>query len=298
MGVLRAIGGSLDSVLQEQWKEVFCCDALDEETMLLRAKKRVSERSGNTRADDRVVTNGSLLIVADGQAVIVLSQGKIVDVCTEPGAHVFTDPTHPGGLRGFFRDVGERIAFGGGDVQPLTHRVYYINTKECPGNRFQTPGPIPLHLGDERLSLGMDVSVQCAGTYAFRITDPVAFYRAITGNMEGTYPKSRLLAPLESLLLTALQTDLSAQVRGGLRPSLLPTFAGAISDFVRARFTALTEEKYGIQIVSLAIDTLEVRDLARISELQAHAALQDPEQRTAHLAGAAADAMQTAAKNE
>ena len=295
MGILSAVGASLKNVLQEQWREVFFCDALDENTLLVRARKQVSARSGNTQQDDRIVSDGSVLFVADGQAVLVLSQGKVVDVCTAPGKHIFHDPTHPGGIAGFFRDVSDRIAFGG-DVQPRTHRVYYVNTKECPGNRFQTPAPIPLNLGDARLALDLDASVSCDGVYSFRITDPAVFYKAVSGNIEGAYTRIRLLSTLDSLLLTALQYELIAQVRGGIRPSALPECAVALAEAVRDRLTALTEPQYGIAIVSLAFGSLQVCDAAMIAALQAHATLQDPEMRTAHLAGAAADAMQSAAE--
>ena len=296
MGILYAAGSSLESVLQEQWREVFYCDALDDSLLMIRAQKRTSERSGNTRQNDRIVTNGSLLFVADGQAVIVLSQGKVIDVCTDPGAHRFEDKDRPGGVAGFFRSVGERIAFGGGDVQPVTHAVYYVNTRECMGNRFETPAPVPLALGDANIGLSIDASVQCGGTYSFRIVDPAVFYRAVTGNFPGTYERKRIVSQLETLLLTALQTGLGEQVQVGLRLSLLPAMAMLLSEAIRQKWSELTESKYGIQIVSLAIDSMHVLDAAKIAELQAHAVLQDPNAAKAHLAGATADAMQTAAK--
>ncbi len=296
MGIIRATLDAAHSVLQEQWKEAFFCDALDENVLMARGRKRISQSSANSRADDRVITNGSLLSVADGQAAVVVSMGKVIDVCTEPGPHIFVDENHPGGVKGYFRDVWSRIGFGGGDVQPITHAVYYINTKESVGNRFITPAPVPVALGDPALKLSLDASVLCQGVYSYRVADPAVFYRAVT-HLAGIYTRDRLHKQLEAELLAALQAALTALVKEGARPSDLPSLTPQLSERLQAEGDARFLPRFGLALVSVGISSLYVLDAKRIAELQAHAVLKDPAMAMAHLAGATAAAMQSAAQN-
>lgn len=297
MGLIKATLSAAKHVLEEQWREQFACDALGDKTLLVRGRKRIGARSANTRVDDGVLTNGSLLTVADGQAVIVVAQGKVVDVCTEPGAHLFEDPNHPGGLNGYVKDVWERVGFGGGDVQPIQHRVYYVNTKEITDNRFETPAPVPIRTGDAAIGLDLEASVLCRGVYSYRVTDPEKLYRALIGNIGDVYLCNRLNGQLHSRLLTALQTALFELTEEGIRPSQIPGCIPKLRELLRQRFTEQTQTQYGITIVSAAIEALYVVDAAMIQELQAHAVLKDPNMAMAYLAGAAAGAMQAAAAN-
>ncbi len=296
MGIIRATLDAAHSVLQEQWKEAFYCDALNETVLISRGRKRTGPRSANTRQDDRIITNGSLLSVADGQGVVVVSQGKVIDVCTEPGPHIFADENHPGGVKGYFRDVWQRIGFGGGDVQPITHAVYYVNMKESVGNRFITPAPVPVALGDASLGVSIDASVLCDGVYSYRITEPATFYRA-AHSVVGSITRDRLNRQIESELLGALQAALTTLVTEGMRPSDLPEAAPQLAERVQTALTAKILPRFGIEIASVGISSLYVLDAAMIAELQAHAVLKDPEMAMAHLAGATAAAMQSAAQN-
>ena len=85
MGLIKAITGSVGGVLADQWKEFFYCDALSADVLVRRGSKRISGRSSNTTGNDNVISNGSGIAVADGQCMIIVDQGKIVEVCAEPG---------------------------------------------------------------------------------------------------------------------------------------------------------------------------------------------------------------------
>lgn len=298
MGIIKAAAGAAKSVLAEQWKEYFSCNALGDDVLLKRGYKRVGKRSANTRKDDGIITNGSLIAVHDGQAVIVVSQGKIIDVCSEPGEHVFIDENHPGGIGGYFKDVLNRISFGGGDIQPLTHRLFYINLLEQTGNRFITPAPIPLRAGDDRIGISADLSLICGGVYSYRITDPSVFYRAVAGNAETVYTGRRIRKQIDSLLLTCLQTLVSGWYgEESPRPASIPEILPELREALRQALTRETGLHYGIEIVSIAFESFYLLDAGLIQELQAHAVLKDPALAIAYLAGKTADAMQTAAAN-
>ena len=298
MGIIKAAAGAAKSVLAEQWKEYFSCNALGDDVLLKRGYKRIGKNSANSRTDDGIITNGSLIAVHDGQAVIVVSQGKVIDVCAEPGEHVFIDEKHPGGVGGYFKDVLTRISFGGGNIQPLTHRVFYINILEQTGNRFVTPAPIPFRAGDSRIGIKADLSLICGGVYSYRIAEPSVFYRAVAGNAETIYTGRRIRKQIDSLLLTCLQTLVSEWYgEKAPRPSSIPEILPELSEMLRETLTQETASRYGIEIVSVAFDAFYLADAGLIQELQAHAVLKDPDLAIAYLAGKTADAMQTAAAN-
>lgn len=275
MGILRAVTSAADSVLQEQWLEAFFCDALNSETLIRRGTKRVGARSTNTRADDNVITNGSILSIADGQCVIVTAQGKVIDVCGEAGEHRFVDPNHTGGLGGYARDVWNRVGFGGGDVQPIRHRIYYVNTKECLGVRFDAPA-FPLAVKDDAIHAALDLSVQVGGVFSYRVKDPIALYRKVVGNIEGAYQRTELNGMLVAAVLAAIPEALAALTESGVRPYALAFHAPALRDALLDRLREPFLTNYGLEIGSLAFDTLIVTDRGALSGMQAAAVNRDP----------------------
>ena len=89
MGLIKAALGAAGGTLADQWKEFFYCDALDQDVLVVKGQKRISNRSSNTKGNDNIISNGSGIAVADGQCMIIVEQGKVVEVCAEPGQ--FTD---------------------------------------------------------------------------------------------------------------------------------------------------------------------------------------------------------------
>ena len=137
MGLIRAALGAAGGVLADQWKEYFYCDALPANVLAVKGQKRAGARSSNTRGSDNIITSGSVIAVANGQCMMIVEQGKIVDVCAEPGEYTYDASTEPsifaGGLNrdnimNVLSTVGKRFTFGG--EAPKDQRVYYFNTKE------------------------------------------------------------------------------------------------------------------------------------------------------------------------
>ena len=89
MGLIKAATGAAGGTLADQWKEFFYSDSLDNDTLMVRGKKRTDRRSSNTKGHDNVITNGSGIAVADGQCMMIVDQGKIVEVCAEPGEYTY-----------------------------------------------------------------------------------------------------------------------------------------------------------------------------------------------------------------
>ena len=209
MGLIRAALSSVSGVLSDQWKEYFYCEAIPADVLALKGKKRTA---GNNRGSDNVISNGSVIAVADGQCMMIVEQGKIVDLCAVAGEYVYDISTEPSVFAGgdladnlmeVFKNIGKRFTFGGDT--PKTQRIYYFNTKEITGNKYGTPSPVPFRVVDAHANIDMDIAIRCFGEYSYRITNPLLFYTNVCGNIEEPYTRSRLDSQLKSELLTALQ---------------------------------------------------------------------------------------------
>lgn len=222
MGLIKAATGAVGSVLGDQWKEYFYCDALAADVLAVKGRKRTSARSSNTKGADNIISSGAVIAVADGQCMLIVEQGKVVELCAEPGEFIFDASTEPtlfaGGslaknIGDVFRNMGKRFTFGG--EAPKDQRVYYINTKELIGNKYGTPSPVPFRVVDRNIGLDVDISIRCFGEYSYRVTNPILFYTNVCGNVQADYTREALDGQLKSELLTALQAGVCAHFRHG-----------------------------------------------------------------------------------
>ena len=306
MGLIKAALGSAGGVLADQWKEFFYCDALPADVLVTKGQKRASGRSSNTRGSDNIITNGSVIAVADGQCMLIVEQGKVVDVCAEPGEYTYDTSTEPSLFCGdlsqtipeVMKDIGKRFAFGG--EAPRDQRVYYFNTRELVGNKYGTPSPVPFRVVDRNVGLDMDITIRCIGEYSYRVTNPVLFYTNVCGNVESAYTRREIDGQLKSELLTALQPAFAKISDMGIRYSALPGHTQELADALNEVLSRKWGQLRGVEIVSLGVSGIKAsdEDEAMIKELQRNAAFRDPTMAAAHMVGAQASAVQSAAKNE
>ena len=305
MGLIKAGAGALGSTLADQWKEFFYCDAIDKDTLVVKGVKRVSSRSSNTRGSDNIISNGSGIAVADGQCMIIVEQGKIVEVCAEPGQFTYDTSTEPSIFAGSlgqsildtFKLIGKRFTFGGDTGKD--QRVYYFNTKEIVDNKFGTANPIPFRVVDSNIGLDLDTSVRCNGVYSYKLTNPLLFYTNVCGNVEQDYSREEIDSQLKTEFISALQPAFSKLSEMGMRPNQIPAHAEELSQLMNETLTRKWGEIRGISVVSIAMNpiTLPEEDAKAIKELQRSAVMRDPTMAAANLVGAQADAMRTAAGN-
>lgn len=306
MGLIKAGLGAVGGVLADQWKEYFYCDALPADILIEKGMKRASGRSSNVRGSDNIITSGSVIAVADGQCMMIVEQGKVVDICAEPGEYVYDASTEPsifsGGLSetvpAVFKNIGKRFTFGG--EPPKDQRVYYFNIKEIPGNKYGTPSPVPFRVVDGNIGLDMDISIRCFGEYSYKLTNPILFYTNVSGNVEEAYDRSMIDEQLKSELLTALQPAFAKISAMGIRYSALPGHTLELANALNEVLSEKWSELRGVEIVSFGVSSVKASDEDEnmIKELQRNAALRNPNMAAAHLLGAQAAAMQDAAKNE
>lgn len=305
MGLIKAGMGALGGTLADQWKEFFYCEAMDKDTMVTKGKKRTGSRSSNTKGNDNIISNGSVIAVADGQCMMIVEQGKIVEVCAEPGEFKYDTSTEPSiftgslgeSIKETFKTIGKRFTFGGDTGKD--QRVYYFNTKELVDNKFGTPNPIPFRVVDSRIGLDVDVSVRCSGVYSYKIADPLLFYANVCGNVQEDYERSELDSQLKTEFISALQPAFGKLSDLELRPNQIVSHNTELEDAMNIALSAKWGELRGLKVVSIALGsvTLPQEDAEMIKQLQRAAVLQNPNMAGAALAGAQADAMKTAASN-
>ena len=304
MGLIQAALSSAGTVLADQWKEYFYCDALDSSVLVVKGKKKVSGLSSN-RGSDNIISNGSVVAVADGQCMIIVDNGKIAELCAEPGEFRYDASTEPSIFAGdlgssileVFKVLGKRFTFGG--EIPKDQRVYYFNTKELIGNKYGTPSPIPFRVVDQRAGIDIDIAIRCFGEYSYRIANPILFYTNVCGNVSSAYTRDQLDNQLKTELLTALQPAFAKISEKGIRYSSLPGHTTEIADALNEVLSAKWRDLRGLEVVSFGVSSVKANeeDEKLLKELQRNAAYRDPTLAGAAIIGAQAQAMQDAANN-
>lgn len=305
MGLIKAAIGAVGGTLADQWKEFFYCESIPKDTLVVKGQKRVSGRSSNTKGHENIISNGSGVAVADGQCMIIVEQGKVVEFCAEPGEYTYDKSTEPSifsgnlgeSIKKVFATIGKRFTYGGDTAKD--QRVYYFNTKEIVDNKFGTPNPIPFRVVDRNIGLDIDVSVRCSGVYSYKITNPILFYTNVCGNVSGEYTRDEIDSQLKTEFVSALQPAFAKISDMGIRPNALPGHAEEMCEAMNGALTKKWGDLRGISVISIAMNpiTLPEEDAKMIKDAQRNAIMRDPTMAAATLVGAQSDAMKTAAGN-
>lgn len=306
MGLIRAITGAAGGALEDQWKEYFYCDSIATDVLVTKGRRKTKGRAFNNRGDENIISNGSVIAVNEGQCMIIVDQGKIVEFCAEAGEFTYNVSTEPSlfsgnlgeSLKQTFKTVGKRIAFAGDAAKD--QRVYFFNIKEIMGNKYGTASPVPFRVVDKNIGLDIDISIRCNGEYSYKITNPLLFYTNVCGNVTGDYEKRQLESQLRTELMTAMQPAFARISAMGVRYSEVPAHTMEMADALNDVLSEKWEKIRGIEIVSFGINAMKAseEDEAMMKELQKNAVLRNPNLAAATLAGAQAEAMKAAASNK
>ena len=306
MGLIKAGVGAFGSALADQWREFFYCNAMDKNVLVTKGRKRIGVNSSNTWGGDNIISNGSRIAVADGQCMLIVEQGKVVEVCAEPGEFIYDASTEPSIFAGdlsqsvqdTFMTIGKRFTYGGDTGKD--QRVYYINTKELMDNKFGTPNPVPFRVVDSKIGLDVDVSVRCSGVYSYRIENPLLFYVNVCGNVERDYTRQALEPQLKTEFISALAPAFGKLSAQEIRPNQLPSHNSDIEAAMNQTLSQKWGELRGLRVVSVALNpvTLSEEDAEMIKQIQLTAVMRDPSMAAATLVEAQADALKSAASNQ
>lgn len=276
MGLIKALGGAVGGTLADQWKDYFYCESMEADVLVCKGEKRVSGRSSNKRGNDNIITNGSIVAVNEGQCMMIVEQGKVAELCAEPGEFVYDTSTEPSifddklskSVKQVFATIGKRFTFGGDTAKD--QRVYYFNTKEIIGNKYGTPNPVPFRVVDNNIGLDVDIAIRCNGEYSYKIVNPILFYTNVCGNVEEEYERSEIDSMLKTELLTALQPAFAKISEMGIRYSALPGHTMEIADALNNVLSKKWADLRGIEVASFGVNsvTASKEDEEMIKQLQ------------------------------
>lgn len=307
MGLIQAALAAAGGVLGDQWKEFFYCDSLSSDILVAKGHRRKSSSWSSNDGSDNIITNGSKISVNDGQCMMIVQQGKVIDFCADSGEYIYDKSTEPSlfnskktlaeDIQDIFFAMKDRFGYGGDAGRD--ERIYYFNTKEIVGNKYGTPTPIPFRVVDYNIGLDVDIAIKCFGSYSYRIVNPILFYKNVCGNVTDTYNRSTIDGQLKTELMTALQPAFAKISEKGIRYSALPAHTQEIADALNEVLSKKWGELRGLQIVSFGVSNVSANeeDAQMIKEMQRNGALRNPLMAAAHLTGAQADAMRDAANN-
>ena len=306
MGLIKAALGSAGSIMGDQWREYFYCDSMDADVLMTKGTKRTSSRSSNTKGSDNIISNGAVIAVNEGQCMLIVEQGKVVEFAAEAGEFIWDSSTEGSvfyggfgeGLKDSWQNLKRRFTFGADTAKD--QRIYFINTKEIMGNKYGTPAPVPFRVVDRNIGLDMDVSIRCNGEYSYRISDPLIFYQKVAGNVSSTFYRSQIDSTLKTDFLTALQPAFARISEMGIRYSALPAHTYEIAEAMNQALSTKWTANRGISVVTVGVNsvTASAEDEATIKELQKSAVFRNTNMAAAHMVQAQAEAMKAAASNE
>ncbi|MDR0325811.1 MAG: SPFH domain-containing protein [Oscillospiraceae bacterium] len=299
MGLIKSIVNAAGGVLADQWVDFFTCDSMPHEVLMRPGTKPQQARSGNVKHSENIISNGSKINVADGQCMLIIENGKIADYCAEPGQYTYNNAIQPSLLGGGLKDlgpsfiqVGKRFLAGGAPTDQ--QKIYFINIKESIGNKIGW-GNIPFRDSE----FHMTVRVQGFGQYSFKITNPLLFYANIAGNTIGEYRRDSLTSQMKSEVISALQPALGRIAQQGIAYDMLINYPREIGEALNGEMSAEWAERRGIEIVSLAMEsvTVDEQSAKKIEQLQEARALSNPVMAAGRLAAGQATAMESAGEN-
>jgi membrane protease subunit (stomatin/prohibitin family) len=238
--------------------------------------------------------------------MIIVEQGKIVEVCAEPGEFTYNSSTEPSIFAGSlgasildtFKAIGKRFSYGGDTGKD--QRVYYFNTKEIMGNKFGTPTPILFEVTNKRVGFYKTVNIRCNGVYSYFISDPLLFYTKVCSNVEYEYTREEIDETLKTEFVSQLQNAFGVLAAQELRPAQLP---GKVNELRAAMNEALRYEwieSRGITVGKIALNPINLtpEDMKTISQMEDSASYgSNAAMALGRMTTAQANAMETAAGN-
>jgi len=297
---VNAVGG----VLADQWVDFILCDSLSDNVLMAQGKKPQQARSVNTKGSENIISNGSKINVNEGQCMLIIENGMIVDYCAQPGQYTYNNQIQPSLLGGGLKDlgasfvqIGKRFAAGGAPTDQ--QKVYFVNIKEILNNKIGW-GKIPFRHYDPEFDKSIVVQVQGFGMYTFVISDPLMFYKNIAGNITADYTKEMLMTIMKSEIMSALNPALGKIATQKIPYDELILYPEQLGQYVNEQVGPKWGSSRGIEIRSFAVESITVDEESakKISQLQETAIHTDAGMAGARLITAQANAMENAAKNE
>ncbi len=299
MGIIKAAVGAIGGGLADSWLEVLEADNMSDTTVFTGAVavRKDDKRSSNKKSSAATISNGSIIMVAQNQFMLLTEGGKVVDYTAEPGSFKVDNSAMPSLFNGQFLDslkeTFSRVKYGG--VPSSAQRAYFINLQEIKNIAFGTVNPINYFDNFYNAELFLRTN----GYFSIRIVEPLKFFaEAIPRNSEHVDIEDIHKLYLAEFL-TALQTAINQMSVDGIRISHVTSKSMELAKYLADVLDDEWTERRGMKVESVGLNSISYDEESKklINMRNTGAMLSDPGVREGYVQGSVARGVEAAGSN-
>lgn len=300
MGIIKATLSAISGGLGDQWLEVIEADGLSPSTVMApgMSVRPNDPRNHNVKGTTSTLSNGSIIHVYEGQFMMLLDGGKIVDYTAEPGYFKVDSSSLPslfnGELGATVKESFNRVRFSGST--PLKQEVVFINLQEIRDIKFGTPSPVNYYDN----FYNAELFLRSFGTYSIKIVDPIKFYVEVCDrSKKERIDINEVNEQYRNEFLNAFQASLNQMSADGLRISHVLSRGMDLAEKMQNELDAKWTELRGFEILSVGIGSISYSEESQelINLRNKGAMLSDVRIRKGYVQGATARGLEAAGSN-
>lgn len=267
MGILKAIGDSVNGTLADQWKDIITAGNFDEQTVVAPGVLNSTNRGRGTnyKGSENIISNGSKIFVPENTVAFIFGQSAIENMITESGSYEYQDGeasifNGDGIGESLFGQAWNRIGFGG--ISKNQKWIVYVNMREIRNIKFGTRGPQVYH----DFYYESDLEIRSFGSFTIKVMNPEKLIKNfVPPNMsyysfDSDHARGQIIAEFLQSFTVALN-DMSSRYRIAQLPSQSNEIAKTI---IKDTSNAGTwEERFGFKIIGVAIENIEFTEKSR-----------------------------------
>ncbi len=301
MGIIRALAGAIGGGLADQWLEVYESDYMGPSTITAPGVmvRQNDSRNSNRKGTADTISNGSIIQVKEGQFMLLVDGGKVIDYSGEAGYFKVDNSSMPslfnGELGDTIKETFNRVRFSG--TTPYKQTTYFLNMQEIRGLKFGTPAPV--NYFDNFYNA--ELFLRAHGSYTIRITDPLKFYVQVADHdADSSIDVADMSEQYRNEFLTAFQTALNKMSSDGQRISFVLSRGDDLAKYMQDVLDEKWQELRGFQVESVAIASISYDEESQklINMRNQGAMLSDASIREGYVQGSIARGLESAGSNE
>lgn len=301
MGIIRAITSAIGGGLGDEWLEVYESDYMGPTTITAPGVvvRKNDPRNSNKKGTADTISNGSLIQVKEGQFMLLVDGGKVIDYSGEAGYFKVDNSSMPslfnGELGDSLKETFNRVRFSGST--PYKQTTYFLNMQEVRGLKFGTPAPVNYYDN----FYNAELFLRAHGSYTIRITDPLKFYIQVADHdADSSIDVADMSEQYRNEFLTAFQTALNKMSADGERISFVLSRGDQLAEYMQDVLDEKWQALRGFQVESVAIASISYDEESQklINMRNQGAMLSDASIREGYVQGSIARGLESAGSNE
>lgn len=301
MGIIRAITSAIGGGLGDEWLESYESDYMGPTTITAPGVivRKNDPRNNNKKGTADTISNGSIIQVKEGQFMLLVDGGKVIDYSGEAGYFKVDNSSMPslfnGELGDSVKETFNRVRFSGST--PYKQTAYFINMQEVRGLKFGTPNAVNYYDN----FYNAELFLRAHGSYTIRITDPLKFYIQVADHdADSSIDVADMSEQYRNEFLTAFQTALNKMSADGERISFVLSRGDQLAEYMQDVLDEKWQDLRGFQVESVAIASISYDEQSQklINMRNQGAMLSDASIREGYVQGSIARGLESAGSNE